>query len=164
MLLAALAGFALSSYVHVNTYFGRLPLGESTMRVHVWAILLMGAAIIIQIRMSQEERRGPKGEWLLRAAPRAVRWLVPALFVFSVANFINLAMTEHALGRGKAPFIDVARSFSSGWMLIFAFAFGAAWSLMRLAGKALPRCPNGHRVDDGDDFCPSCGAKVERAE
>ena len=27
--------------------------------------------------------------------------------------------------------------------------------------KVEPRCPNGHKVSEGDKYCPKCGAKVQ---
>jgi hypothetical protein len=163
VMLAAFAGLAVSAYVHVNALFGRLPLGEATMSVHFWAVLLMAAAIIITIKMTKDERRQVDWGRLVRGAPRLVRWLVPVFFLYFAANFVNLAMTEQAVGRGKSPPVEVARMFSSGWLLIFTFALAVAWSQLSLAGEKRPRCPKGHAVGDDDDYCPSCGARIERA-
>jgi hypothetical protein len=132
------------------------------MSVHFWVVLVMGAAVIITIRKTKDDRREADWSRLMRGAPRLARWLIPALFLYSVANFVNFVMLEQALGRGKSPPIEVARMFSSGWMLAFTFALAVAWSQLNLVGEKRPRCPKGHAVGDDQDFCPSCGTKIER--
>ena len=160
-------GLLLSALAHAAALLGLgvpWPLvGGLHAGVFVLALLALGAARAVH--------PGHHTAWLrtglLAGRPLGLQALVGALFVYAAINCclaLSTLLDGHRLSglEGSAP-AEVVRVFSGFWL--FFFAVEAAAFSPALASDAAPRahrCPFGHWVPAGVEFCPRCEWRVER--
>ena len=162
-------GLLLSALAHAAALLGLgvpWPLvGGLHAAVFVLALLALSAARAVH--------PGHHTPWLraglLAGRPLWLQALVGALFVYAAVNcclaLSALLLDGHRLsGLGSTAPAEVVRVFSGFWLFFFAVE-AAAFSPALPSPGAAPRahrCPFGHWVPAGVEFCPRCEWRVER--
>jgi hypothetical protein len=91
-----------------------------------------------------------------------MKYMTHGFFIYAIANFIIfmiIAPSEKQVGH--VPPSAAWRGFSGHWMLFYSAGLAILSTAHRKGVSNLePKCPNGHGVGFGDQFCSTCGAPL----
>jgi len=159
----AAIGLVVSLFVHLMSFEG-VRLGGHALfyGLHAGSILLW--VIIALVMRPSMGTSWTRETWKLvfAGAPRWMRWMTNGFLAYAVVNFAIFMIAGHptkpAAG-SRLPPVEEWRGFSGHWMAFYSAGLAALTSAYR-QGVSPRKCPVGHVVGPGDDFCPVCGAQI----
>ncbi len=161
--LLAGAGFVLVIAVHLPAWFGIVWLPE---RLFMGVIFLLFPLWTVTVLVSNRLAKNapPKDMWraVWRFAPRWMRWLTNASFVWAGINFVLFIVMQ--IGGGEQTEMDSPlgmRGISGHLLVFYAAALTTLTSFARSTDERTS-CPDGHPVSPFANFCATCGQAIER--
>ena len=136
-LLVAGAGFLLSLTAHLLALFGiEMPGGGLVWTLHVGIFFVWIPATLICGHKLRAVPRKDQMDALLGDCPLWMRRGVKILFAYAIVNFFLFMVSTmgHPKPTGAAP-PAVIRGFSGHWMIFYAVAFSAFYSIIRRTEK-----------------------------
>jgi len=161
--LLALAGLALSLWVHLNAVMGHVP-DAMFMALHVGIFVVFFPAVLVAQKRTGYTGRRDFWKVALRGAPEWMRYLVYGFLGYAFINFF-WTMTQLPTGHTSHAMTAVEwRLFSGHWMAFywtsFAILYTAAIQPPPDAMVVAPtgsHCANGHLIAPEESFCSVCG-------
>ncbi len=161
--LAAL-GLAASLVVHLCAVLGMPnPLGSAAWALHIGIFAVWIPAVIVFQRMTRDSRRADFWKDALRGCPNWMKVLTLVFFLYALGNFAWFFFKTVGTPPSETPESAVFRGFSGHWMAFYSAAMAILYSFLNVKTLDLDRrCPSGHPVPPGADFCPRCGQPLVR--
>jgi len=166
LMIYAGCGLALSLVVHVLSFFGITPGGQTLFTaLHVGIFPLWLPAILIAREMSGGAmRRTDFWKMAMSGCPAWMRYMTYGFFIYAIINwaiFVFPMMSQPKQSGAELP--SQMHGFSGHWMAFYSAGLAIVTTAYRRGLSNLQRqCPFGHSVGWGDRFCPTCGASVAR--
>ena len=132
-LLMAGAGFLLSLIAHVLALFGiAMPGGGLIWMLHVGIFVVWIPTILFSRWRFRDVPRKDQMDVIIGDCPLWMRRTVKILFVYAIVNFFLFIASTHGHPKptGAAP-PAVIRGFFGHWMIFYAVAFVAFYSIIR---------------------------------
>jgi hypothetical protein len=89
-----------------------------------------------------------------------MKYMTYGFFIYAVVNFfIFFVLTVGS--PEKQDIRTVIKGFSGHWMAFYSAALAILYSAVNVAKQdAARKCPNGHAVNQSDEYCKECGMYV----
>ncbi len=167
LMIYAACGLALSLAVHVLSFFGIAPGGETLFTaLHIGIFPLWVPAVLIMRQMSGGGiRRNDFWKAALSGCPPWMRYMTYGFLAYAIINFVifTFLVPSHPLPKQSGAELppQVLHGFSGHWMAFYSAGLAIVTTAYRRGLSNLQRrCPFGHDVGWGDRFCPTCGASI----
>lgn len=162
MYLAAF-GLAVSGYVYIASVTGRYP-GPDWLfyLLHVGIFAVFFPAVVITSRRVGNIPRKDYWRVALNGCPDWMRYALYVLFAYCFMNFFASFANFPSKETGGINSPAQWRTFSCMWMVFYYASPAILYSAERFSSNAL-RCPSGHILPPGANFCSICGQPVVRS-
>jgi hypothetical protein len=165
LMIYAVCGLALSLVVHVLSFFGATPGGQTLFTaLDVGIFPLWLPVVLIARKMSGGAmRRTDFWKMAMSGCPAWMRYMTYGFFIYAIINWAIFALPMMSQPRQSGAELppQVLHGFSGHWMVFYSAGLAIVTTAYRRGLSNLQRsCPFGHSVGWGDRFCPTCGASV----
>jgi hypothetical protein len=167
LILYAACGLMLSLAAHLLALAGHPPGGNALFfALHIGIFPLWIPVVLISMKMMNGVRRQDYWEVALAGCPPWMKYMTYGFFAYAVINFaiFVILVPKGKPPVGGAPPPEVWHGFSGHWMLFYSAGLAILTGVYLRGGfgNLQQRCPFGHEVAFGDQYCATCGAKVEQ--
>jgi hypothetical protein len=165
-LVLAVVGLILTLIAHLSMWAGSdnlLTKHYFTLFVGVPVVWL--ATILVSQLLTKDTKQRDCWKACLRGCPAWMRYMSSAFFIYAFvsAGFVLFGIYTDIRGGGSGDGMPkfVSLGFSGFFMMFYSTATAVLYSATKiLEGVNMRICPNGHRVEATENFCPYCGEKM----
>ena len=162
LMIYAACGLALSLVVHVLSFFGAAPGGETLFTALDLGIFPLWVPVVLIARKMSggAMRRMDFWKMAMSGCPPWMRYMTYGFFIYAVINWAIFVLPMMSQPRPSGA-ERALHGFSGHWMVFYSAGLAIVTTSYRRGLSNLQRhCPFGHSVGWGDRFCPTCGASV----
>jgi hypothetical protein len=162
----AVVGLILTLIVHLSIWAGSdNPLAKHYFTLFVGVPVIWLATILVSQLLTRDSKQKDFWKVCMRGCPAWMRYMSTAFFIYAFISvgFVFFGMYTDIRGGGSGDWTPkfLSLGFSGFCMMFYSTATAVLYSATKiLEGVNMRICPNGHRVEATENFCPHCGEKM----
>jgi hypothetical protein len=165
-LVLAVVGLVLTLIAHLSMWAG----SDNSLVKHYFALfigifVIWPLIILVSQLLTRDTEQKDFWKVCLRGCPAWARYMSTAFFIYAfiMLGFMLFGMYTDIRGGGSGDGMPkfFSLGFSAFCMMCYSTATAVLYSATKILGGVNMRsCPNGHRVEATENFCPYCGEQM----
>jgi hypothetical protein len=165
-LILAVVGLILTLIAHLSMWAGfDNPLVKHYFALFIGLFVIWPLIFLVSQLLTRDTEQKEFWKVCLRGCPAWMRYMSTAFFIYAFIMFGFMLFGMYTDIRGGGSGDGMPKFFSLGssafFMVFFSTATAVLYSATKiLGGVNMSSCPNGHRVEASENFCPYCGEQM----
>jgi len=165
-LVLAVVGLILTLIAHLSMWAGSdNPLTKHYFTLFVGVPVIWLPTILVSHLLTRDAKQKDLGKVCMRGCPAWIRYMSTGFFIYAFISvgFVLFGMYTDIRGGGSGDGTPkyLSLGFSGFFMMFYSTATAVLYSATKILDRVNMRiCPNGHRVEATENFCPYCAERI----